>query len=347
MSVKPNRMNLAVAIIILGCLVADGSEVGASTNTPAASPGGPRIQFAETYFDFGQVQSGRIVTHDFAFTNIGNAVLEISDVNSSCGCTAVTNWDRRISPGQAGSLHVLFNTGGMAGPETKNLWVSSNDPNQPTLFLEFTATIWKWIDAIPTVAAFSFGPDFQTNETRVIQLVSNLKEPVKLSAPVCTNRAFKAELKTVVPGKEYELEVSVIPPLGPGSLVVPITLKTSAPEMPVVTVTAYALVEPALTVTPPRLRVSTPLAEAKRFVVTIRNNGSTHLDLSDPGINAEGAGVQLRELQPGRLFELAVTFPAGFQNHPGQAIEARVKSNSQQSPIIHVPIFQQEAPAEN
>src|SRR6266568_6024526 len=40
----------------------------------------PRIQFAQTEFDFVKIQSGEIVKHDFVFTNVGTATLEIEDV---------------------------------------------------------------------------------------------------------------------------------------------------------------------------------------------------------------------------------------------------------------------------
>jgi len=164
---------------------------------------------------------------------------------------------------------------------------------------------------------------------------------VTLSAPVCANRSFQAAIKTVEEGKEFELRITVVPPLGPGSLTVPVTIRTSSPKMPVVTVTAYAMVQPALTVTPPKIVLPpAPLAEAEQFVVKIQNNGTNPVTLSDPGINAKGAGVQLREVQPGRLFSLTLTFPAGFRSQPGQPIEARVKSNHQQFPTVNVPVMQ-------
>jgi hypothetical protein len=340
MSKRVNRVMVMLAFAALAELLACAGEPVQNTNQVSAS--GPRIQFAEPVFDFGKVQAGQIVTHDYLFTNTGNSALEISDVKSSCGCTAVTNWDRRIEPGKTGTLHVLFNTGGMAGPVTKSLWVISNDREVPAALLEFTATVWKWIDAIPTLATFTFGPDFQTNETRVIRLVNNADQPVTLSTPVCTNRSFKADLKTIKEGKEFELRITVVPPLGPGSVVAPITMDTSSPKMPVVTVNAYAVVQAALTVTPPRILLTPPLAESQRYVVTIRNSSSHPVTLSAPGINVDGASVQLREVQPGRLFELAVTFPAGFKGRHDQPIEARIESNHQQSPIIKVPVIQLE-----
>jgi len=348
MSAKPHLLTWGISAVLLTGLVACATQPVAGANAASARGREPGIYFAEPFFDFGRVQSETLVTHDFVFTNTGSATLEISDVYSSCGCTAVTNWDRRVGPGKTGMLHVLFNSGGMAGPVEKEVWITCNDPVQPTVYLVFTASVWKWIDAIPTVAAFAFGPDFQTNETRVIRLVSNLGEPVALSAPVCTNRSFKAELETVRTGKEFELRVMVVPPLGPGSVVAPITLKTSSPKMPVVTVSAYALAQPALTVIPPRIMLPpTPLAEASQFNVTIQNNGTNPLTLSAPSINAEGAGVRLREIQPQKLFDLAISFPAGFRSELGRPIEASVKSNKQQSPIVKVPVIQLEPSAAN
>jgi hypothetical protein len=225
--------------------------------------------------------------------------------------------------------------------------LACNDPAQPTAVLQFTAQIWKPIDALPTIAAFTFGPDFQTNQSQVIRLVSNLDEPVTIYDPVCTNSAFRADLKTVKEGKEFELRVSVVPPVPAGSTVAPITLKTSSPKMPVVTVTGYAMVQPALTVTPPRLRLLSdePLADSAQFTVRIQNQSTNALTLSNPSINAKSAEVSLRELQPGRLFELVVSFPAGFRSPPGEEIEARVKSNSAQFAVVRIPVLRPMLPS--
>src|ERR1044071_4645596 len=147
--VKSNLLNLICAIF-----VSTAAYATETTNTI-----GPRIELAEPFYDFGRVPSEKIVSHDFIFTNTGDQALEISDVRSSCGCTTATNWNRRIDPGKTGSIPVLFNTGGMAGPVQKNLWVISNDSNQPNALILFSATIWKFIDAIPAIAAFTFGPN--------------------------------------------------------------------------------------------------------------------------------------------------------------------------------------------
>ena len=341
-------MKLLASILIAGLLsgslvtaLAQTTPAPASNTLPATTNSGPRIEFADPAFDFGRLESGKIVNHDFAFTNVGDQVLIIQDVRPACGCTTVTNWvNEPVPPGKSGSIPILFNSGGMAGPIGKFLKVISNDPTQPEFVLRFNATIWKPIDAVPQIAVFNFGPDFQTNQTRLIRIVSNIEEPVTLSEPVCTNRSFRAELKTVREGKEFELHVTVLPPLGPGSLTVPITLKTSSAKMPQVTVTAYATVVPALTVTPPKIFLPpTPLDKEEHFNLTIRNNATNSVTLSEPVINAEGPVAQLHELQPGRLFSMDVTFPTGFSNRLGGTIEARFKSDHPQSPIVKIPVI--------
>jgi hypothetical protein len=309
-------------------------QATASTNS------GPRIVFPEPVFDFGRVESGKVVNHTFEFTNAGNQTLEIRDVWTSCGCTAATNWTRRVEPGKTGNIPIIFDSGGKAGPLTKTVSLVCNDPTQPKLVLEFNAVIWTPIDALPGVATFTFGPDFQTNESRVIRLVSNLDEPVTISEPVCTNRAFRAELGTIHEGKEFELKVTVVPPVPPGSTVSQITLNTSSPKMPVVIVTAYAIAQSALTVMPPRLRLPPePLSEPVKFSVRIQNHSTNSLILSEPSINAKGAAVWLGEVQPGRLFDLNVSFPAGFTSQPGDHIEARIKSNNPQLSCLTVPVL--------
>jgi hypothetical protein len=43
----------------------------------------PKIEFDETAFDWGEMNEGQTVTHDFRFKNTGSKVLEIEKVKSS------------------------------------------------------------------------------------------------------------------------------------------------------------------------------------------------------------------------------------------------------------------------
>ena len=83
-----------------------------------------------------------------------------------------------------------------------------------------------------------------------------------------------------------------------------------------------------------------PLAASLSRAITIRNNGTKSLALSDARLNIPGAEVRVQETQPGRLFKLTVNFPAGFQIKPDQKLEVTLKSNHPRFSLIKVPVFQ-------
>jgi len=49
---------------------------------------GPIITFEEDSFDFGDIYQGDKVAHTFKFENSGNQPLIITNVQTTCGCTA-------------------------------------------------------------------------------------------------------------------------------------------------------------------------------------------------------------------------------------------------------------------
>jgi len=173
-----------------------------------------------------------------------------------------------------------------------------------------------------------------------------LEEAIELSDLQCTNRSFQVELKTVRPGKEFELHITAAPPFNSSPIIAPVTLKTSSPGMPNINVSAYVLVQQPVTVSPGQMVLpSGPLAAPMSLTVTIRNNGTNSLALSDASVNFPGAGVRVQELRPARQFSLMVNLPTGFQVKPDEKVEVSVKSNHPKFPLIKVPILQPPPPA--
>src|SRR5580765_1409943 len=139
---------LIVAIILGGHLsrVAEPQEL-----LPRAATG-PKIQFASTEYDFGKVEESVVVKHDFVFTNIGVATLEISDVRPGCGCTAGGKWDKKVKPGKTGIIPLEFNSANFSGTVSKQATVISNDPGHSNVVLEIKGTVWKPIDVSASTA---------------------------------------------------------------------------------------------------------------------------------------------------------------------------------------------------
>ena len=86
----------------------------------------PKIQMDEESFDFGEMQQGESVTHDFVLKNIGDANLIISTAKGSCGCT-VPEWPKEpIAKGEQATIKVTFNSAGKSGKQNKTVTLVTN-----------------------------------------------------------------------------------------------------------------------------------------------------------------------------------------------------------------------------
>jgi len=162
-----------------------------------------------------------------------------------------------------------------------------------------------------------------------------------LSELQCTNRSLQAELKTVRPGKEFELRITAVPPFT-SNTVATASVKTSSPRMPMINVGAYIIVQQPVIVAPKQItlplgRLSAGLSTSVKII----NKGTNSLALSDPRVNTRDTEVRLQEIQPGQMFGLMVNVPAGFQIKPDEKIEVTLKSNHRQFPLIKIPVIQQ------
>ena len=86
----------------------------------------PKIEMLEDNFDFGEMQQGESVTHDFVLRNIGDANLIISTAKGSCGCT-VPEWPKEpIAKAEEVIIKVTFNSAGKSGKQNKTVTLVTN-----------------------------------------------------------------------------------------------------------------------------------------------------------------------------------------------------------------------------
>jgi hypothetical protein len=108
---------------------------------PATEANKPKIVLDRDTWDFGLVKQGDTLNHEFVFRNAGQAVLNIRNVETSCGCTAALITENKLEPGKQGRLKVSFSTAGYGGQVTKFVYLDSDDPDQPRLQLKITADV--------------------------------------------------------------------------------------------------------------------------------------------------------------------------------------------------------------
>lgn len=112
-----------------------------SKEQAGAKPGKTaRIKVDKNQHNFGNAKEGTVLTWDLPIKSIGDTTLVISDVQTSCGCTAALLSEDRLKPGETGNIRIELDTSRMKGKKSRTIAVVSNDPYNPrmviTLFVD-------------------------------------------------------------------------------------------------------------------------------------------------------------------------------------------------------------------
>lgn len=120
-------------------------QVNPPSNVQNVSPADPnslgQFEFENIEFDFGTINEGRVIEHEFEFTNVGQSPLVISNVQASCGCTS-PDWTKTpVKPGDKGFVKVVFNSAAKSGVQSPTVSIQANtSPNVTRLRLKGTVS---------------------------------------------------------------------------------------------------------------------------------------------------------------------------------------------------------------
>ena len=132
-------------ILLLVCFSALLTTLRAQT-TAADNKPADVVHLRETAYDFGKIQQGRPVVHNFDLTNTGTAPLLLESVQASCGCTT-PEWSKEpIKPGATTVIKIGYNAAS-EGMFTKNIFVKYLNGQVKTITI--TGTVY----AGPTTSA--------------------------------------------------------------------------------------------------------------------------------------------------------------------------------------------------
>ena len=138
---------LTAASIFMSCNNTDKVSGKSETDTvsgispaPAAGSENVAISFKEINHDFGKINQGAKVTHEFEFTNTGTAPLIISNASASCGCTVPEYSKAPVAPGGRGIIKVVFDSAGKTGMQHKVISLTTN-ANPPLTEIYMTGEV--------------------------------------------------------------------------------------------------------------------------------------------------------------------------------------------------------------
>ena len=107
---------------------------------PSAGGRGPQIKFDKLVHNFGEIGPATDNFCEFKFTNVGDARLEIVDVNADCGCTLVTLDKEACAPGESATLKLKYHAA-LRGMVNRHVVVASNAKADPEVTLTLKARI--------------------------------------------------------------------------------------------------------------------------------------------------------------------------------------------------------------
>lgn len=84
------------------------------------------MKMQESVWDFGKIKQNKKVSHEFTFTNVGDANLVILDAKAECGCTTPSYPEQPIAPGKTGKITVTYNPVGRPGSFEKTVTIRTN-----------------------------------------------------------------------------------------------------------------------------------------------------------------------------------------------------------------------------
>jgi hypothetical protein len=178
-------------------------------------PAKSEIKFKQTVFDFGEVNSGDEVSANFEFENVGDSVLIIKNVSTTCGCTTTQLEKLEYQPGEKGTIPAKINSKGYSGKVTKTITVSTNDEANPYSRLKITGKVnlkdFAELEMTPDTLDFGKVEIGKTYSKKV-----TLKNPGNLDLEIMEithgpeiNMGFVD--KKIRPGAEIALEVAFKP----------------------------------------------------------------------------------------------------------------------------------------
>lgn len=194
----------------------------------------PKIEISTgPTLEMGDVYSGQKAERITFVRNVGTDTLLITEVKAQCGCTATLMAEKKLAPRDSSKLSISFNTSGVNGHASKEVYVSSNDPATPKTTIRFSANVLNVLDVSPKMLAFDQAK-VDTAYTKVITISNpSAKDAVKILSVTPKFEALEVTLmkNQLMPGEQTQLQ-AVLKPLKSGTINGTIEITTDNPNQP-------------------------------------------------------------------------------------------------------------------
>jgi len=305
---------------------------------------GPVASALEPVKDVGPVQQGRKTTHRFEIRNDGDAVLEITEVKPSCGCTIV-EFDARIAAGEIGVVKAVLDTSKFRGPIAKSISVYTNDGENPRIVLVLKADIRTHLEASPAYSRFLTVVG-EPVETQVVTVWASDLDDLKIRKVDSPYPFLEVEYRVATQderrdegqGTQWRLEFKLAANAPVGPLADRIQVITNHPRQRVLQIPVSGYVRPLLGVTPVvadfgRRELSGPFETS----LEIENFSSRKIRVSEVESDLAAVVAEIKEVDEGRLYQLRLTLQPGMPKGPFSGL-LTVHTTDPKQPVLEVEV---------
>ena len=308
----------------------------------------PRIEIPNMAHDFGVIFHAETYVHAYEVFNRGTADLIISEVNPSCGCTAV-KFDRVIPPGGRGTVELSIEGSKVEGQFDKTAGVVSNDPDHPTLTLRIAGHEIPYVAVDPEGTIALHGRSGEPVEQK-LTIASNEKDldfkVLRVTSNIDDKLTYALDAGTE-PGL-YSLTLYKNPKLPTLSTYGTLTLFTNSEKSPTTTVQVHVMTKGSITMSPSMLNFgSVRFAEqpgtettATKAITLTRAGGA--FKIKDVTVSNPNYKAVVDAVTPGQQYRVQVTFtpPARTkqlkQTESGEMI---IHTDDPQEPAVRVQLL--------
>lgn len=94
-------------------------------------------------WDFGEIKEGDIVEYTFILKNDSTEKMNITNIDTSCGCTVSSVAKKVLEVGEETEIKVKFDSKGYSGKVTQFIFVNINRLNDPVVQYVIKADVKK------------------------------------------------------------------------------------------------------------------------------------------------------------------------------------------------------------
>jgi hypothetical protein len=174
---------------------------------------GDIIYMTPDTLNYGEVTAGQIIRGQIKFINDRTESVQISRVNTSCGCT-VAETDKKIySPGEMATISFVLNTRGFKGLISKAITIDFENNNPPSKTFKISAKCIDYLDIQPRVLTFlNIKVNKDTTVQQAVHLINKYKNPIVIRS-IHTDADVRIDFKKteIAPGDDYIFRVLLKP----------------------------------------------------------------------------------------------------------------------------------------